>query len=94
MIPFIPLKLETKPMMRKFKIQNVIIFLLKRNNPSAVFFKIDPTFFEFFEKCKNPAHIAKMAEKGSLLIVSLLCEDNDDTCWYSQPLLHDTCWYS
>ena len=28
-----------------------------------------------------------MAEKGSLLIVSLLCKYNHYTCWYSQPLL-------
>ena len=39
----------------------------------------------FCHECKNPAHIAKKAEKGSLLIVSLMCEDNHHTSWYSLP---------
>ena len=28
-----------------------------------------------------------MAEKGSLLMYSLLCEESHENCWYSQPLL-------
>ena len=37
----------------------------------------------FCQECKKPAHITKPAEKGFLLKVFLLCEDNHDTCWYS-----------
>ena len=39
----------------------------------------------FCQECKNPAHIAKKAEKGSLLLVLLMFEDNHDTNWYSLP---------
>ena len=39
----------------------------------------------FCQECKNPAHIAKKAEKGSLLLVSLMFEDNHDISWYSLP---------
>jgi len=40
------------------------------------------------EKCKRPAHITLMSEKGTLLTVNLLCEKNHETVW---PLLVVLC---
>ena len=39
----------------------------------------------FCTKCHKRAHITDMQRKGTLLRVSLLCEDNHDTVWLSQP---------
>ena len=41
----------------------------------------------FCQECQKPADITKTAEKGSVLIISLLCKYNHDTWWHSQPLL-------
>lgn len=39
----------------------------------------------FCRECHKRAHITNMIKKGTMLIVSLLCENNHDTTWHSQP---------
>ena len=39
----------------------------------------------FCNKCHKRAHITDMQRRGTLMTVSLLCEDNHDTKWCSQP---------
>ena len=41
----------------------------------------------FCQTCKKPAHITGMPEKGMMLTVHLLCEDNHKSIWRSQPLI-------
>ena len=39
--------------------------------------------------CGKPAFITRLFERGSLLIVSMLCENNHESKWYSQPHFHE-----
>ena len=41
----------------------------------------------FCQMCKKPAHITGMPEKGTMLTVHLLCEENHESIWRSQPLI-------
>ena len=74
--------MKVKLMMRKFKVHNVTIE--KEIYCVTVFFKID---LSFLSAMLETSTLTKTGERGSLLIVLLLCEDNHDTCRYSQPLL-------
>lgn len=44
---------------------------------------------KFCQICEKPACITSYFEKGSLLIVSLLCENNHESKWYSQPRINE-----
>ena len=44
---------------------------------------------KFCQICGKPAFITRLFERGSLLIVSLLCENNHKSKWYSQPRFHE-----
>lgn len=58
-------------------------------NKYIVFWSCLFPLLKFCQISGKPAFITRLFERGSLLIVSMLCENNHESKWYSQPRVHE-----
>ena len=57
-------------------------------NKYIVFWSCLFILLKFFQTCGKPACVTHLFERASLLIVSLLYDNNHESKWYSQPRVH------